>query len=77
MKSFVSSIAALAIALFVVGCGESAPEAGDDANTVNTEEVMHDEAELAAEEGGEEAPAGEEEAPAGEEAPAEGEAAAE
>jgi hypothetical protein len=75
MKSFVSSIAALSIALFVVGCGGS-PDAGTDTtDTTTTEDMMHDEVEVA-EEAGEEADAGEEAAPAGEEAAPAGEEAA-
>lgn len=85
MKSFVSTIAALSIALFAVGCSESAPDTGAADGDSGMADMTHDEAALAAEEGegghaeeeapaegGEEAPAGEEEAPAegGEEAPA-------
>ena len=78
MKSFVSSIAALAIAMFVVGCGGS-PDAGTDTTDTTTEEMMHDEAEVAAE-AGEDAHAhaeGEDAHAEGEDAPAEGEGAAE
>ena len=84
MKSFVSTIAALAIALFAVGCGGDAPTStAPEATSTHDEEMnaggMHEE-EAAPAEGEEAAPAeGEEAAPAeGEKAaPAEGEKAAE
>jgi hypothetical protein len=75
MKSFVSSIAALSIALFVVGCGGApAPDAGTDTGSTTTD-MMHSEAPdpaQAAAEGEEGAAAAEGEGAA----PAEGEAAA-
>ena len=85
MKSFVSSIAALSIALFVVGCGGApAMDAGTDTGSTTTD-MMHSEApdpaqDAAPAEGEGAAPAeGKAAAPAEGEAaaPAEGEAAAE
>lgn len=89
MKSFVSTLSALAIALFLVGCGGPADsdavpvvegdghaeaEAGIEGETAHAEEGAEGEAAPAEGEG--EAAEGEGEAPAeGEAAPAEGEAA--
>jgi hypothetical protein len=91
MKSFVSTLSALAIALFLVGCGGPADsdagpvvegdghaeaEAGVEGETAHAEEGAEGEAAPAEGEG--EAPAEGEAAPAeGEAAPAEGEKAAE
>ncbi len=79
MKSFVSSIAALSIALFVVGCGGApATDAGAETGSTTTD-MMHSAAPDPSQEGEGAAPAeGEGAAPAEGEgaAPAEGEGAA-